>query len=99
MSEPYGTETGIFQNKVNTMAADALAPYVAKTSAAMVLTMQGKQVIAFYDGFYLPVSLKFWEIIDRLLSARLQYLQCVSNGDTAVLHWTIEIFLIYFYKS
>ena len=24
---------------------------------------------------------------------KLQYLQCVSNGDTAVLHWTIDISL------
>ena len=39
------------------MAADALVPYVTRTPAAMVLTMQDKQVIAFYDGFYLPVTL------------------------------------------
>ena len=25
-------------------------------------------------------------------SARLQYLQCVSNGDTAVLHWAIDLY-------
>ena len=37
---PYhaGTELSRF-NKVNIMAAGALAPYVAKTSAAMILTM------------------------------------------------------------
>ena len=28
----------------------------------------------------------------RWLSARLQYLQCVSNGDSAVLHWAIDMF-------
>ena len=28
----------------------------------------------------------------RRLSARLQYLQCVSNGDTAVLHWAINMY-------
>ena len=27
----------------------------------------------------------------RWLSARLQYLQCVSTGDTTVLHWAIEM--------
>ena len=32
----------------------------------------------------------------RWLSAWLQYLQCVSNGDTAVLHWAIDLLLIYF---
>ena len=30
--------TGIFQNLLNTIAADALAPCVARTSAAMVLS-------------------------------------------------------------
>ena len=33
-----GTELSRF-NKVNIMAADALAPYVARTSAAMILTI------------------------------------------------------------
>ena len=33
-------------NLVNTMAADALAPSVARTSATMVLTMQDQQVFA-----------------------------------------------------
>ena len=28
----------------------------------------------------------------RWLGARLQYLHCISNGDTAVLHWAIDIF-------
>ena len=38
-----GAETGIFEkNLVNTMTADALAPCVARASAAMVLTMQKK---------------------------------------------------------
>ena len=31
------------------------------------------------------------KLSNRWLSARLQYLQCVSNGDTAVLHWAIEM--------
>ena len=31
--------------------------------------------------------------IHRWVSARLQYLQCVSSGDTAVLHWPIDMFL------
>ena len=29
--------------------------------------------------------------IEQWLSARLQYLQCISNGDVAVLHWTIDM--------
>ena len=30
----------------------------------------------------------------RWFSTRLQYLQCVSNGNTAVLHWTTDIMLL-----
>ena len=29
--------------------------------------------------------------MDRWFSARLQDLQCVSNGDTSVLHWVIKM--------
>ena len=35
----------------------------------------------------LVVVLKGW------LSARLQYLQCISNGDTAVWHWDLKMML------
>ena len=36
------------------MAADALAPCVARTSAAMVLNKRNKQVLVFYEqGFQL----------------------------------------------
>ena len=31
--------------------------------------------------------------LNRWLSARLQYLQCISNGDTAVLHQAIDIYI------
>ena len=43
-----GAETGTFQdNKIKTMAADALAPCAARMSASMILTMQVKQALAF----------------------------------------------------
>ena len=39
---------GIFGDKyVNTMGADALTPYVAKSPATQILPMQDKQAIAF----------------------------------------------------
>ena len=42
-------EIGIFQkNEVNTMAADALAPCVARTSTAMVLTSSNKCILVIY---------------------------------------------------
>ena len=37
-----GAETRIFQNEVNIMAADAQPPYVARSSAAMLLTVQDR---------------------------------------------------------
>ena len=51
-----GAETGIFcDNKVNIMAADALAPGIIKTSSAMVLTMQHNQTLVLHEeGFQLP---------------------------------------------
>ena len=39
------------------MAADALAPYVARTSAAMILIMLNRQVfVLLEEEFQLPVS-------------------------------------------
>ena len=41
----------IQENYINTMAADDLAPCVARTSAAMVLIIQyTKNVLEFHDG-------------------------------------------------
>ena len=36
------------------MAADPLAPRVARPSAAMLLNMQGKQVLVFHKGGFQP---------------------------------------------
>ena len=36
---------------------------------------------------------------NRWFNARLQYLQCVSNGDAAILHWAIEIILLLYLVS
>ena len=44
-------EIGIVQdNKVNTLAADALDPCVARTSAPMVLNLLNKQILVFPGG-------------------------------------------------
>ena len=40
-----------------------------------------------------PLKLKYSDISCRWLNARLQYLQCVSNGDNAVLQWAIDLSL------
>ena len=36
-------------------------------------------------------TMPVYKLIYRGFSARLQYLQSISNGDTAVLHWAIDI--------
>ena len=44
----FGTENGIFQDSlVNTLATDALAPFVTRPSAAMLKIMQDKQDLVF----------------------------------------------------
>ena len=56
---PSGAETRIWW--VNIMADDDLAPYVARSSAAMILTMQVKQVLVFHEErFQLIVPSQFW---------------------------------------
>ena len=49
------------------MAADALAPYVARTSAAMILTMQNRLVLVlFEEGFQLPASYQCGEMTQKV---------------------------------
>ena len=50
-------ESGIFQDdQVNIIAANALAPCITRSSAAMVLAMQDKQVFVFHKvGFQIWV--------------------------------------------
>ena len=64
---PFAAETRIFlKNYVDTTAADALAPYVAGTWAAVILTMQDKRILVFYkEGFQLPAATQFWEMIRK----------------------------------
>ena len=51
----------IKENKVSTMAADALAPYVAKASAAMVLTRQDELVLVLREE-------EWFQLIQRAIS-------------------------------
>ena len=63
--DPSAAETRIFQdNLVITMTADGPAPCVAGSSAAMLLTMQDKEVLVFHEeGFQLFSPSKYWELI------------------------------------
>ena len=48
------------------MAADALAPCVARASAAMILIMWDTQVLVIYDeSFQGPVPLQYREMIEN----------------------------------
>ena len=55
-------------NQVNTMAADALAPWVARSSATLILSTQGNRVpVTSKEGFYLSVQSQHchWEMIEN----------------------------------
>ena len=59
MVDPAGVEVGIFCEKlVSTMAADALAPWVTRSSAVMVLTMWDKQALVSYDWRFHHLSVE-----------------------------------------
>ena len=46
----FGAEARIFQdNDVNAMAADALAPYITRTPAAMILTIHDERMCSFEE--------------------------------------------------
>ena len=55
-----------FQNNlVDAMAADALAPCLARPSSTIVLSMQDKWNLGFHkEGFQLPVPSHCWEMIE-----------------------------------
>ena len=81
----------IFQDsKVSSMAIDALAHCITRSSATMLLTVQKKWIcVSHVEGFWLSVSSQSWELRKgkyRWLSARRQYRHCICNGNTAVLH-------------
>ena len=53
-------------NQDNTIAADALAPFIAKASAAMVLIMQDSLVLVFHrEGFHYSIPSQCQEIIEN----------------------------------
>ena len=57
-TNPSGAETGIFQvNSGNIVAADVLAPYITRWSAAMILKMCNVAIRLFPEsGFTQPVA-------------------------------------------
>ena len=59
-----GIEVGIYDGWVNTKAADAMAPCVARPSAALVLTMQDKYIIVVHNEWYQwPGLYQWWKMI------------------------------------
>ena len=51
---PCGANTGIFQNYINVIAEDALAPCIARSSTIMIVTMQDKRVSSQFLDTILP---------------------------------------------
>ena len=60
-------ETRLFcENNFNNLAADILAPCIARPSTAMVLTMHVKQVLVSHkEGFQLPILFQCSETIEN----------------------------------
>ena len=55
--EPYDVEARISENYIKTMPPDALALYVTRPSAAIVLPIQEKNAFGFYEEwFHIPIS-------------------------------------------
>ena len=53
LSNPSGVKAGIFRdNKVNTIAADALATCIVRITVTMVLTVKDEQVLVFHEIKY-----------------------------------------------
>ena len=51
-------------NQVNTMAVDALAPYVTRPSATMVSNMHNKRLLVFHcEGFLLHAPSVLWKML------------------------------------
>ena len=66
---PLGDETGVFpENKVNTIVIDRLAPCVARSSTAMVLTKRDQYVYNFREGgFPWPGPYLRWQITENAI--------------------------------
>ena len=88
------------------MAAAALAPCITRSSSAMILITLHKRVLANAKTLEIPQFRKLWvwnpshhlltylgQTTYRLMNTRLWFLHCISNGDTAVLHQVIHIYL------
>ena len=58
-----GDETGLFRDtQINTTVANALAPYIARTSTNTVITVWYMYLLVFHEGgFLLPVTPQSWE--------------------------------------
>ena len=61
-------ETSIFRNNwVNTIATDALAPYIPRSSETMLLAMSDKWFLVFHEvGFQLLVPSQYWETMENV---------------------------------
>ena len=89
--DPSGAETRIFQENYDiTMAADALAPCVARTSAAMLLTIWYKQVCVSHAEIF------EWSLLKLMLEYLIRVGSAVKHGLTfassPVMEWNNQCF-------
>ena len=86
-----GAKDGIFwKNQVNTKAADALATYVARSSAAMVLTVYNTEIPVFHqEGIQWPLPFQHAErykrkYIFKFLDNNSAYIELISHKSQHV---------------
>ena len=84
-----GAESGIFrENWVNPMAADALAPCVARTSAAMALTMHDKEPFVFYDEYFFLSSCAISVLGNNRQCEYVYLFSKVNSRQQGLISWT-----------
>ena len=66
--------------------ADVLAKSLEKLGVSLAAVLGGV-----LNSGSLNVTVLCYRFVYQWFSAKLQYLQCISNGDTAVLHLTIDM--------
>ena len=86
---PTGAGTGIvWGSQVNTIAADALPPYITRTSSAMILKIQDKLIHIFHkEGLQLPAPSQWW-VIKENVNMFLCLLE-ISSTQQGLTYWPL----------
>ena len=89
---PFGAELGMFRdNSLNIITSDALAPCITRSSAAVVLTAQDKQVLVFLGGgFQWPGSSWCWEMVENANMILFPKITSAEQGWSAPIYFAAD---------